>query len=94
MPDSEHSPGIVQIPANLSAAEARGVVEDLRTRLKADAGSLTVDLINSTDEVSISTVQLLASVSNTASESGIRLGETAKAALDAFGRPSQTGATG
>lgn len=95
MPPSDDKPGTVQIPADLTAADARRLVGDLRARLDGAAGPIRVELAGDdlSGEPSLSAVQLLISLRNTQAETAISLGDTAMAAIEAFGRPSTSGAS-
>lgn len=95
MPRSDETSGTVEIPADLTAAEARTIADDLRARLGAGPGILSVELAGDGNGdgngPSISAMQLLISLCNTQAGATIRLGETAMAALAAFAAPATQG---
>lgn len=82
----------LEIPADLSAAEARVVIDTIRTQLNSRRKNLPIDLSDSPNKPSISAIQILLSLQATTSKVGISLGARARAALDDFVKPKTMGA--
>lgn len=77
----------LEIPADLSAAEARVLIDTIRTQLNGRRKSLPVELSDTPNEPSISAIQILLSLQATSSKVAISLGERASAAISTFVKP-------
>lgn len=93
MPSKKKTSGPVQIPIDLTAADARTTVEDIKQRLEGSPKSLTADLSGRKGDVSISALQLLISLSHTESETTIKFGKRAREAMTGFMQPTVSEAT-
>lgn len=82
----------LEIPADLSAADARVLIDTIRAQLNSRRKNLPIELSDAPKGPSISAMQILLSLQATSSKVAITLGARASAAIGNFVKPQVMGA--